>query len=236
MRSRLTGVRNLVGKVGGLGAAPRREDEREGAVVADLVDRPRASAAKSSSVSPGKPTMMSVVSAQSGTCSRIWRDPVEVALAVVGAAHRLQDRGSSPTGAAGGCARTARQARRGRGSRPRACPSGAGSCSGCARSRRPRRPARSSSAKRIRSLRRQVAPVAVHVLAQQGHLAHAVGGQALDLGDQLARRDGSPRGLAWRARCSTSRRSCSPARSAARPETRARACAGRCPEKSSNSK
>ena len=32
---------------------------------------------------------------------------------------------------------------------------------------------------------RQVAPVAVHVLAQQGHLAHPVGGQRLDLGDQL---------------------------------------------------
>ena len=39
-------------------------------------------------------------------------------------------------------------------------------------------------------LLRQVAPVAVHVLAQQGHLAHAVRGQRLDLGDQLAGRGG----------------------------------------------
>ncbi len=43
----------------------------------------------------------------------------------------------------------------------------------------------SSSAKRIRALRGQVAAVAVHVLAQQRHLADAVGGEALDLGDQL---------------------------------------------------
>ena len=35
-------------------------------------------------------------------------------------------------------------------------------------------------------LLRQVAPVGVDVLAQQRHLAHAVGRQALDLGDQLA--------------------------------------------------
>ena len=37
MRSRLTGVRDLVAQVGGLGAPPRREDEGEGGVVADLV-------------------------------------------------------------------------------------------------------------------------------------------------------------------------------------------------------
>ena len=33
---------------------------------------------------------------------------------------------------------------------------------------------------------RQVAPVAVDVLAEQGHLANAVGGQRLGLADQLA--------------------------------------------------
>ncbi len=37
------------------------------------------------------------------------------------------------------------------------------------------------------ALRRQVAAVAVDVLAQQGHLADAVGGEALDLADQLRR-------------------------------------------------
>ena len=46
----------------------------------------------------------------------------------------------------------------------------------------------SSSAKRDPLLSRQVAPVAVHVLAQQGHLAHALRGQPLDLRDQLAGR------------------------------------------------
>ena len=35
-------------------------------------------------------------------------------------------------------------------------------------------------------LLRQVAAVAVDVLAEQRHLAHAVGGQRLGLGDQLA--------------------------------------------------
>ena len=44
----------------------------------------------------------------------------------------------------------------------------------------------SSSAKPIRRSRRQVAAVAVDVLAQQRHLAHAVGGQRLGLGEQLA--------------------------------------------------
>ena len=34
----------------------------------------------------------------------------------------------------------------------------------------------------------QVAPVGVHVLAEQGDLAHAVAGEALDLGQQLGRR------------------------------------------------
>ena len=46
----------------------------------------------------------------------------------------------------------------------------------------------SSSEKRIRSSFGEVAAVAVDVLAQQRHLAHAVGGEALDLGDELAGR------------------------------------------------
>ena len=44
--------------------------------------------AKSASVSPGKPTMMSVVIAQSGHVLADQRDAVEEALARVGAAHR----------------------------------------------------------------------------------------------------------------------------------------------------
>ena len=54
-----------------LGFAARREDEGEGAVVADLLDHLQRLARSRASVSPGKPTMMSVVIAQSGTCSRI---------------------------------------------------------------------------------------------------------------------------------------------------------------------
>ena len=45
----------------------------------------------------------------------------------------------------------------------------------------------SSSEKPIRELCRQVAPVAVDVLAEQRHLADAVGGERLGLGDQLVR-------------------------------------------------
>ena len=47
--------------------------------------------AKSASVSPGNPTMMSVVSAMSGIASRMRSTSAEVALARVGAPHRLQD-------------------------------------------------------------------------------------------------------------------------------------------------
>ena len=47
-------------------AGPRRIFEREGAGEADLVDQARACRAKSSSVSPGKPTMKSDESARSG--------------------------------------------------------------------------------------------------------------------------------------------------------------------------
>ena len=79
-----------------------------------------------------------------------------------------------------------------------------------------------------RPLRAQVAPVGVHVLAQQRDLAHAVGGEALGLAHELGRTGGRPRGRAWRARCSRSSGSCSRRRSASRPGARAPAAsAGR---------
>ena len=84
-------VRQLVRAVRRLGAAPRREDEREGASRSATSSTTSSVCSKSSSVSPGKPTMMSVVIAQSGTCSRIIATRSQVALAVVGAAHRLED-------------------------------------------------------------------------------------------------------------------------------------------------
>ena len=73
---------------------------------------------------------------------------------------------------------------------------------------------------------RQVPPVAVHVLAEQGQLHHAFGGLALGFGDQqvgIAALFASPGAT---ARCSTSRRSCSPGRSGASPGTAARGCDG----------
>ena len=141
-------VRQLVVHRRRLGFAARREDEGEGAVVADLLDdlerllEVRLGLAREADDDVGGDRAVGHVLADQ-------RHPVHVALAVVGAPHPLQHRRWSPTAAAGGCARRATGARRGRGSRPRACPSGAGSCSGSARSRRPRRPAR--AARRSRS-------------------------------------------------------------------------------------
>ena len=146
-------VRHAVLELGRLRPPPRREDERERAVVADLLDDLER-LAKSASVSPGKPTMTSVVSAHVGHVLADQRDAVQVALARVGAPHRLEDRATSRTAAAGGCARRPRAARRGRGSRPRACPSDAGSCSGCGAMPSIASSARSSSANVARSGRR----------------------------------------------------------------------------------
>ena len=65
IRSRFDLVGHLVGHRGRLGAGARRVDEREGAVEADLLDDLER-LAKSASVSPGKPTMMSVVEREVG--------------------------------------------------------------------------------------------------------------------------------------------------------------------------
>ena len=118
-------------------------------------------------------------------------------------------------------------------SRRRACPSGAGSCSGCARCRRRASSARSRLAEAEALVARQVAAPGVDVLAEQRQLAHAVGGQALGLGDQVGGAAATARARARRGRCSTSTSSCSPARSAARPGTAASRRSGRSPENSS---
>ena len=146
-------VRDGVLELGRLGAAARREDERERAVVADLLDDLERLAevrlglpGEADDDVGGQRDVRHVLADQ--------RDAVQVALARVGAAHRLEDPRSSPPAAAGGCARRRTPARRARGSRPRACPSGAGSCSGSGARRRARRARRSSCAKLARSGRR----------------------------------------------------------------------------------
>ena len=224
-------------ELGRLGPAPRRVDEGEGAVVADLPRRPRASRAKSASVSPGKPTMMSVVSAHVGHVLADQRDAVEVALARVGPAHRLQDRRRARLQRQVDVLADARQLGVRADRRPRACPSGAGSCSGCGRGRRPRRARCSSSAKRRAARRPQVAAVGVDVLAQQRDLAHAVGGEAPRLGDELVERARDLAPARARARCSSEQRQLQPTEICTHAlERRARACTGRWPVKPSNSK
>ena len=83
-------VRDLVGQLRRLGPAPRREDEREGRVVADLLDDLERGAevllglAREADDDVGRDRAVGDVLAD-------HRDALHVALAVVGAAHRLQD-------------------------------------------------------------------------------------------------------------------------------------------------
>ena len=70
IRSLFTSSGDLIGHRRRLRALPRAEDEREGAVESDLLDERDASARNRRSVSPGKPTMRSVVSARSGIAAR----------------------------------------------------------------------------------------------------------------------------------------------------------------------
>ena len=171
---------DAVGDLRGLGAAARREDERERAVVADLLDdlerllEVLLGLAGEADDDVRRQRAVGNVLADQG-------DAVEVALAVVGAPHRLQDPARARLQREVDVLAHARRARRGRGSRPRACPSGAGSCSGSGRSRRSRRCRRSSSANARRSAAApgQVAAVGVDVLPEQRHLPHAVGGHRL---------------------------------------------------------
>ena len=227
-RSRLTSSGTCSSMRAGIGAAARRVDERERVVERDLVARPRASRAKSSSVSPGKPTMTSVVSARPGTASRRRSRERDVALARVGAAHRAQD------------ARRARLQRqvhvladrralavrgdhvvahvlRVRARVADALDAGHGV----------EQPQQLAEAEPLGD--GQVAPPRVDVLAEQRELAHAVAARARSTSaTSSVRAAATARGRARTARCSTSRSSCSPARSAARPGTAARgASAGR---------
>ena len=220
MRSTLTAVRKLAVHRRGLGAAARREDEGEGAVVADLVDHLERllevglGLAREADDDVGGDRAVGNVLAD-------LRHAVEVALAVVGAAHPLEDpararlqrqvdvlaeRRQLGVGADHVLAHVLRVRAR---------------VADAVDSRRPRRPAPAARRSVIRLSLRQVAAVAVDVLAEQGHLAHAVGGEALAPRRAAPPGRGSARARGSRGRCSRSRRSCSPARSAARPGTRA---------------
>ncbi len=181
----LDGVGELALHLGRLGAAARREDEGEGAVVADLLhDLQRslevllALAREADDDVRGDRAVRHVLADQ--------RDPVHVALAVVGAAHPLQHRARP---------RLQRQvdvlAERGQ--------ARVGGDHVLAHVLRVR--ARVADALDARhgvdpleqlreadpALERQVAAVAVDVLAEQRHLDHPVAGQPLHFGDQLGR-------------------------------------------------
>ena len=179
--------------------------------------------------------MMSVVIAQSGHVLADQRDAVQVALAVVGAAHRLQDaRGARPA-AAGGCA----------GRRTRS--SAWARIDVLAHVRRVR--ARVADAvdavdrvDRVQQLgeparlRAQARAVGVDVLAEQRDLADAVGGERAHLVDELLER---PRDLAPARRGHDAERAlhvAAGARSAPSAWTSRARLPGRWPVKPSNSK
>ncbi len=92
---------NRVGKRCCRRPLPTRVDEREGMVEPDAPRPSRACLPKSSSVSPGKPTMMSVESAMSGTAARAAAIRRQVLLGRVPAVHRLEHRGPSRAARAG---------------------------------------------------------------------------------------------------------------------------------------
>ena len=192
IRSRLTGCGSWSGQVGGLGPAARREDEREGAVVADLLDdlerlgEVRLGLAREADDDVGGERAVGHVLADQ-------RDAVHVALAVVGAAHRLQHPARARLQRQVDVLAERAAARRGRGSRPRACPWGAGSCSGCARCRRPRR--RAPAARRSGSAAR----------AAGRARSCSRSGRAASPRERRRRRGARPRRSARRGRGSTSR-------------------------------
>ena len=167
--------------------------------------------------------MMSVVIAQSGTLLADHLHALHVAVAVVGAAHRLQDAAGARLQRQVDVLAQARQLGM-RGDQPLAHVLGMRArVADALDALAPRRRGPAASAKSMRSSLRQVAPVGVHVLAEQRHLLDAVGGQRLDLARRCRPARGSPRARASTARCSRSRRSCSRRRSAPTPGTGARA-------------
>ena len=111
----------------------------------------------------------------------------EVAVAVVRAPHRLEDRATSPTARGRWtCSQTLAHS-------AIAAMTGSRKSFGCGLVKRIRSmPATSSHARRsspnsVRELGREVAAPGVDVLAEQGDLAHAVAASRVDLGDDLPR-------------------------------------------------
>ena len=189
-------LRHLVGHVGRLGAAARRVDEGEGVVVADLL----ADVERLAEVVLGLAREADDEVGRQRDVRHRGADAVDegqVALARVGAAHRLEHARGARLQRQVQVLADRRRTRPWRRSRRRACPWGAGSCSGCARCRR-RVERAQQLGEREALLARQVAAVGVDVLAEQGQLAHAVGGQALDLGDHVGGAAASARGRARR--------------------------------------
>ena len=220
IRSRLTLLRHLVRHRGGLGALPRAVDEREGAVVADLLDdlerllEVALGLAREADDDVGR---------QREVGDRVAQlvDERQVALAPVRAPHRLED------------ARRARLERQVRVLADRVA-------LGHRRDHRRRKSFGCGLVKRMRSMpstashgaqqlaelglevREQVAAPRVDVLAEQRHSRSRPRRRGASPRRGSRRAGGSPRGRGPTGRCSTSTPSCSPSRSAPRPGSAAR--------------
>ena len=177
-------MRDLAGHRCRLRAPARREDEREGAVVADLVDCLEGIGEVVVGLAREADDDVRGQGAVRHVLANLG-DSVQVALPVVGSAHRLQD--AARARLQGQVDVLAERRQLGVGANHVlahvlgvgtgvADPLDALDCVDPSQELGERDPL----------VLRQVAPVAVHVLAQQGHLANALRGQRLDLPDQLA--------------------------------------------------
>ena len=89
-RSSLTLLRDLNRQIGARRSGARRIFERKGLRIADLA-HDRIVSSKSSSLSPGKPTMKSPDSAMSGRAARMRVDEAQIVRRRMAAVHRLED-------------------------------------------------------------------------------------------------------------------------------------------------
>ena len=164
---------------------------------------------KSSSVSPGKPTMRSVVIAMSGTAARKASTLPRYQSMVYPRPMAASTLSEPDWAGRWTCSQTV-------GSAATASISSSDRSRGCeVVNRRRRRPATSSRlgsspAKVGRRGARKVVAVGVDVLAEQGDFEHAVARQRAHLGDDVGRPDGCAPDRERPARCSRSSRWCSP--------------------------
>ena len=207
-----------------LGALARRVDERERAVEADLLDHLERLAEVVLGLA-GEADDDVGAEGDVGDRGAHAGDEVEVALAGVGAAHRLEDARRA------GLERQMDVLADGVALGDRGDHRLAEVLRVRAREADALDPvdrvavARSSSPNSVRIAGREVAAPRVDVLAEQRDLLDAGAGELRHLGEDVARAGGSARGRGRPGRCSTSRPSCSPSRPAPTPGTGARGAA-----------